>query len=275
MINIFSNSILKIRNNINLLKKKITGIYLVSGPIASKNQYLKIFKEAKLNRNLEIKKLEKEFGFSIKKRWLDKLAFKTQIVKKKSKIDYQHGRLIYSILRKKLKNFNKNKKFRILEVGTARGFSSVVMSKAINDSKKKGNIFTIDIIPNRKKIYWNTIDDLKGPQTRENLLKNYKKYTKIIKFLTGSSLDIIKKIKFKRLNFVFLDGNHDFYNVKNEYDLVKNLQKKSDILFLDDVTAGSFDGIIDLLKIIKKENKYMIKEITSNPIRGYAILTKK
>tara|TARA_B110000483_G_C18016301_1_gene473183 strand:- start:359 stop:898 length:540 start_codon:yes stop_codon:yes gene_type:complete len=179
------------------------------------------------------------------------------------------------MLRKELKKFTKNDNYRILEVGTARGFSTIVMSKAISDSNKKGNIITIDIIPNKKKIYWNTIDDLKGPQTRENLLKNYKKYTKIIKFLTGSSLHIIKKIKFKRFNFIFLDGNHDFYNVKKEYDLVKKLQKKSDILLLDDVTIGSFDGIVQLLKIIKKENKYIIRKIISNPVRGYAILTKK
>ena len=179
------------------------------------------------------------------------------------------------MVRRELKKFTKNDNYRILEVGTARGFSSIVMSKAISDSNKKGNIITIDIIPNKKKIYWNTIDDLKGPQTRENLLKNYKKYTKIIKFLTGNSLHIIKKIKFKRFNFIFLDGNHDFYNVKKEYDLVKKLQKKSDILLLDDVTIGSFDGIVQLLKIIKKENKYIIRKIISNPVRGYAILTKK
>ena len=53
MINILYNSVLNIRNSINLLKKKITGIYLVSEPIASKNQYLKIFKKAKLNKNLD------------------------------------------------------------------------------------------------------------------------------------------------------------------------------------------------------------------------------
>ena len=151
MINIFYNSVLNIRNSINLLKKKITGIYLVSEPIASKNQYLKIFKKAKLNKNLEIRGLEKEFGFSIKKKWLDNLALKTQIVKKKSTIDYQHGRLLYSMVRRELKKFTKNDNYRILEVGTARGFSSIVMSKAISDSNKKGNIITIDIIPNKKK----------------------------------------------------------------------------------------------------------------------------
>ena len=149
------------------------------------------------------------------------------------------------------------------------------MSKAILDSKKKGKIFTIDIIPHNKKIYWNTIDDLEGPQTRKHLLRSYEKYLKSIKFLTGQSLNIIKNIKTRQFNFIFLDGNHDFYNVIKEYDLVKNLQKKNDILLLDDVTPKKFDGIVKLLNIIKKENKYTIRKITSNPKRGYAILKKK
>lgn len=275
MKNLIYSIIPKSRNNLNLIKKKISGIYLASKPVASKEEYLRIHNKAKKNINIEVTKLVKEFGFPIDKNWLDKLALKTQIVKKKSQIDYQHGRLIYSLIRNQLKTFTNQNYFKILEVGTARGFSSIIMSKAILDSKKKGKIFTIDIIPHNKKIYWNTIDDLEGPQTRKHLLRSYEKYLKSIKFLTGQSLNIIKNIKTRQFNFIFLDGNHDFYNVIKEYDLVKNLQKKNDILLLDDVTPKKFDGIVKLLNIIKKENKYTIRKITSNPKRGYAILKKK
>jgi len=265
---------LLLRNNISLLKKNISGIYLTPKPIGSKIDYLRIFKLAKKNDNSQITKIEKDLGFRINKNWLNKLALKTQIVIKKSDINYQHGRLLYCLIRNQLSNYNK-KIFNVLEVGTARGFSSIVISKAIIDSKKKGNVFTIDIIPHDKKIYWNTIDDLNGPQTRKNLLKPYKKYQKIITFLTGKSLNIIKKISNKQYNFIFLDGNHDFYNVKQEYELVKNLQKRNDILLLDDFTVKKFDGIVKLLKLIRKENKYKIRKITSNPKRGYAVLTRK
>ena len=275
MKNLIYSIIPKLRNNLNLIKKKISGIYLVSKPVASKEEYLQIHNKAKKNINIEVTKLVKEFGFPINKNWLDKLALKTQIVKKKNQIDYQHGRLIYSLIRNQLKTFTNQNYFKILEVGTARGFSSIIMSKAILDSKKKGKIATIDIIPHNKKIYWNTIDDLEGPQTRKHLLRSYKKYLKSINFLTGESVNIIKNIKTKQFNFIFLDGNHDFYYVMKEYDLVKNLQKKNDLLLLDDVTPKKFDGIIKLLNIIKKENKYTIRKITSNPKRGYAILKKK
>ena len=57
---------------------------------------------------------------------------------------------------------NKFDEITILETGTARGYSSICMSKALNDRKQKGKIFTIDILPNNKKMYWNCIEDHKG-----------------------------------------------------------------------------------------------------------------
>lgn len=272
---IFSDLFILIRNKLNLIKKKISGTYLTTKPIGSTSDYLRIFELAKKKNNSQIAKIEMDFGFKIDNNWLNNLALKTQVVIKKSDIDYQHGRLLYCLVRNKLSNFSKIKTFNVLEVGTARGFSSTIISKAINDSKKKGDISTIDIIPHDKKIYWNTIDDLNGPQTREQLLKPYNEYQKIITFYNGESVKIIKKISKKQFHFIFLDGNHDFYNVKKEYELVKNLQIKNDILLLDDVTTGKFDGIVRLLEVIKKDNKYKVDEITDNPKRGYAILTKK
>ena len=65
---------------------------------------------------------------------------------------------MYSLLRKYIQDQNINY-IKILEIGTARGFSSICMSKAINDTGIKGVINTIDIIPHKKEIYWNCIDD--------------------------------------------------------------------------------------------------------------------
>ena len=86
MKNLIYSIIPKSRNNLNLIKKKISGIYLASKPVASKEEYLRIHNKAKKNINIEVTKLVKEFGFPIDKNWLDKLALKTQIVKKKVKL---------------------------------------------------------------------------------------------------------------------------------------------------------------------------------------------
>ena len=101
------------------------------------------------------------------------------------------------------------KNIDILETGTARGFSSVCMSKAIVDSNSDGKIHTIDILPNNKKIYWNCISDIDGKKTRTELLKNWAIYVDKINFHTGNSINVLKKLDLKRVNFAFLDGSHN------------------------------------------------------------------
>ena len=86
----------------------------------------------------EIDNFEESCGYFLDKDWLDNLALYTQIVIKKSQINYQHGRILYSLLMKYL-NQN-NDKINVLETGTARGFSSICMSKAILDLGPKSLI---------------------------------------------------------------------------------------------------------------------------------------
>ena len=101
------------------------------------------------------------------------LAFETQIVLKKNKIDYDHGIILYYYLRIYISNKNKNEKINIFDFGTARGFSALCMSKVLRDTASNGRIYTLDIIPNRKKIYWNTYFDKFGKRSRLNLLSKW------------------------------------------------------------------------------------------------------
>ena len=50
-------------------------------------------KKQKMKKFLEIDNLENSTGFNVDKAWLDELALHTQVVKKKSAINYQHGRV--------------------------------------------------------------------------------------------------------------------------------------------------------------------------------------
>ena len=68
---------------------------------------------------------------------------------------------------------NRKKEFQktIVETGTARGFSSICMSKALIDANTNGKIYTVDILPHDTKMYWNCIDDHDGMKSRKELLK--------------------------------------------------------------------------------------------------------
>ena len=106
------------------------------------NIYLDLWKEVKSrDYNKFYRELEKDFNIKIDneiQEFIHNLALTTQITIKRSRMLYLHGFVLYSSLLNYLKS-NKsnisdksNKPISILETGTARGFSSLVMAKAID-----------------------------------------------------------------------------------------------------------------------------------------------
>ena len=239
---------------------------------ATKDYYLSIFEKAKNEKFLEVEKLEKSSGFKIDKSWLDELALHTKVVKKDSAINYQHGRILYSKLREYIKEKNINF-INIVEIGTARGFSSICMSKAINDAKVNGKIITIDIIPNDIKIFWNCIDDFESKKTRKELLKNWQKEYNNISFLNGPSFFVLKKILFDRIHFAYIDGMHDYLNTKREFEFISSRQQFNDIIIFDDYSK-KFPGIIKLVEDIRNKKNYNIEILTSTEQRSYVLAQK-
>ena len=252
---------------------KITGIYFSNKILASEEEYLNIADNAQKIKYPLIDNRLKDL-VEIDVNWLNNLALYTQVVKKKSTINYQHGRLLYSFLSTFFKNSNN---LIILETGTARGFSSVVISKALTDLNIENfEIHTIDVIPHNLKIYWNTIDDIRlGKRTREKLLNNYSNLLDKIKFHSGTSKKCLKNLnKLKRINFCFLDGAHDYNSVKHEFNWIKQRQLKGDIILFDDCTANIFNGILSLVTEISDSQDYSVEFIKSTEYRGYALLIK-
>ena len=80
--------------------------------------------------------------------------------------------------------------------------------------------------------------------------------------------------KDERINFAFLDGSHDYDDVKFEFDFIKQKQIKGDIIFFDDVTEGHFNGVVKLINEITHQKSYEIEKIMSTKFRGYAIAKK-
>ncbi len=219
--------------------------------------------------------LEKKNGYSVDRNWLNSLAFRTQIVVKKSKLNYAHGRVLYTVLRNYLSTLKQESKtINIVETGTARGFSSVCMSKALFDSGFEGTIFTLDVLPHNKKIFWNcAADHIEGKQTRHNLLSDWSQLVEsYIIFIQGYTRHILPKIAFSRINFAFLDGAHTYEDVLFEFNTISNRQKKGDIIIFDDYNEKKFPGVVNAINNIAKEGKYNISFIRNkNTYRDYVI----
>ena len=85
----------------------------------------------------------------------------------------------------------------------------------------------------------------------------------------------ITKLDINRIHFSFLDGSHDYEDVKFEFEFVNKKNKSGDIIILDDYTPNFFDGIVKLTNEIKEKNVYEVNIINNNEKRGYVILKKK
>ena len=243
-----------------------------------KETYLYLHQEAIESENIEVSRFEKDYGYSIDKKWFSNLALHTQACIKKSKLNYSHGKLLYTLLSNYLNNLKISNKHKsqiiIFETGTSRGFSAICMSKALIDNKVKGNVITIDCISHNEEIIWNCIDDFNGPRTRSKLLEEWKDELSNIIFIQGWTMKTIHKIGIQRINFAFLDAQHTKKDVLNEFNYVAQRQLKGDIIFFDDVTQGLFEGVCEAVNEIESKYPYKIKRLNFSNTRSYAFAVR-
>lgn len=248
-------------------------------PSGTKELYSSLAEEAKNQIYPEIDEYENEKGISIEKLWLDDLALYTQITIKKSDLCYAHGRILYTALSEYLisKSLDlSNERIIIWETGTARGFSSLCMAKAIDDNKRNGLVITFDLLPHSTKMFWNCINDhINGPQTRKELLHKWKNLCeKYILFHQGDTRLELSKVHSDRIHFAFLDGAHSYKDVMYEFNQIKNKQFKGDMIIYDDYNDKKFPGIVRAVNEICKKYNYYMKVITSSKDRGYVLAVK-
>ena len=266
---IFNNNIIKM-SNLFEIKKIREGLHLFQNrKKITKDTYLNISNEVKKRDYSNFyKDLEKDFNVDIKtiEEDIHNIALYGQVQIKGSKIMYLHGFVLYCALDKYIKDNKNIKFFNILETGTARGFSSLCMAKALYDNQVDGKIYTIDsVIPNDKKMYWNCFGDFEyGMTNRAELFKKWSHLLPYISFIFGDSKKILKNNfnDIERFHFSFLDAQHDYDYLSYELDWVNKKQNKDDIIICDDYTffnkgGTQYPGIIKAVNefVINKEHK--------------------
>ena len=268
--------ILKFKNFIKNIRYSLfdfNKFFFTNKPLKTKEYYFALHEKEKKTKYPSINNLEKKLGYTLNKEWLEKLALTTQVVIKRSKLNYQHGRVLYSFLRKYIID-NNISDITIMETGTSRGFSSICMSKAIIDSNINGRVVTFDIIPHNKKMFWNIYKDHEDLFTRDEILKPWKEEVNKILFIEGWTNKQLNKTGINRINFAFLDAQHEYENVMQEYKYVEKRQITNDIIIFDDVTENQFDGVVKAVNEIKKLGNYSVELFKSSDNRAYAVARK-
>lgn len=268
--NLVYNATLSLRNYLDtLVDSRWDNHPFGTKPLASRKEYLTLFESARNEKYPLITGLEQKLGYAINRDWLDDLALHTQIVIKKSKLAYPHGRLLYSLLRWMIAVRNLNH-VTVLETGTARGFSALCMAKAISDADVDGRIVSVDVLPHLKRQIWNCIDDHDGPKSRAEILAPWHDLIKNIIFIQGDTLKLLPRIGLEKVHFAYLDAQHTETNVMQEYSSVSPVQSQGDIIVFDDVTQHVFPGVVAAVENIAAKGEYTINKLSISDQRCYA-----
>ena len=173
------------------------------------------------------------------------------------------------IFQKKLKK--KKPKF-FLEVGvfhgvTARNVCELLYKIHKDDFKyigldlfEKNNENKTEIIPNTrfsnplKQIYFRYIkkQDPYTIEAVEDLLINFKKNIHLIK---GNSNLVLKKIDMTKIDYVFLDGGHNYETVKNDLQSCSEVIENNGTILCDDYNLSYAPGVKQAIdEFVKKKN---------------------
>ncbi len=247
---------------------------LCASPQASREAYLDLHAQACALEFPQIDAIERCLGFAIDRQWMNSLALHTQVVIKKSRLNFQHGRLLYAVLRDYLSKA-KTSGITIVETGTARGFSSLCMAKALDDAGRAGTVVTFDILPHDQPIYWNCIDDHEGKKSRRELLRPWQTLCEHIVFVRMDAATGLQRIAFPSVALAFLDASHTLEDVRREYLLLRDRQRAGDIIVFDDVTRELFPGVVEAIEQIENEGLYDVQRLPLDDQRGYAVAIRR
>jgi len=168
----------------------------------------------------------------------------------------------------------RNKKPKVfLEVGvfhgvTARNICELLFEIHENDFKyigldlfEKNDENKSEIIPNTnfsnpfKQIYFKYIKR-QDPYTIEAVKDLLKKFKNNVHLIKGNSNKVLKKIDFSKIDYVFLDGGHDYETVKNDLDCCSEVIKNNGTILCDDYNLSYAPGVKKAIDEYVKINNY-------------------
>ena len=159
-----------------------------------------------------------------------------------------------------------------LEVGVFHGVTArnicELLSKIHDDFKyigldlfEKSDENKSEIIPNTnfsnplKQIYFKYIKR-QDPYSLEAVKDLLKKFEKNIHLIKGNSNYILKNIDMSKIDYVFLDGGHDYNTVKNDLNCCIKVLDNNGTILCDDYNLSYAPGVKKAIDEYVKDNNY-------------------
>lgn len=139
----------------------------------------------------------------------------------------------------------------VINIGTARGYSTVCLAKAFKDSNREGEVHTIDIVSPDEPGVWgpkSKNDPISKDATMRELIQRFhppEDEAVPIRFHTGDSTQILNQMDLKP-DLVFHDGEHTYETVKRDMQLATELGNGNLIQAHDDCFLYEDERVLDL-----------------------------
>jgi predicted O-methyltransferase YrrM len=234
----------------------------------TREDYAAIFERECANVYPVLDALEIELGHAIERERLEDVARTMACPLKVNPPNWQHGRVIYALIRKLIAagvagNF--------LDIGTAKGFSAVVAAWAIEDAGAEGRrLHSVDVMNPNSRERRNSVLELDGFKTIEEYTGRYLPTSVDVRFYGGGSLPLLDTLLLEResLAFAFVDGKHSTDAVRREVEVIRKLQSPGAVVMFDDVQIPAVAAAIVGL------SGYRASCIQACATRVYAIATR-
>lgn len=190
---------------------------------------------------------ERRMGYAIDRIQLDSAARVLACPVKRNPACWQHGRVVYSALGRRISQMDHGSEMLALDIGTAKGFSAVCIEAALNDigDGEDGILngwqtISLDVIDPLARVRRNTVAEIDGLLTLRETLDasevdmRLADSTAAILFLQSTGVTWLKANS-ARVHFAFIDGKHTHDAVSTELINLARVQQKGDMVVLDDL----------------------------------------
>ena len=137
------------------------------------------------------------------------------------------------------------------------------------DLFEKNEINKSEIIPNvnfsnpLKKIYFKYIKR-QDPYSIEAVKELLKKFQNNVHLIKGDSNQVLKKMEMSKIEFVFIDGGHEYDTVKNDLNYCIEVINNSGTVLCDDYNLSYAPGVKKAIDEFVKNNGFKCEIILNN-----------
>lgn len=220
-------------------------------------------------------------GLEIPRHELEKYARVLACPVKVNPPNWQHGRLVYSVVRKLLSVFEPllsnqtraRRDFICVDIGTAKGFSAIMAQLAIDHSGATlfSEVISTDVIDPWVTCRRNTVAEPAAGRylTLHEILEPFSKIADKIEFRRGTGVELLQGLQ--RVNFAFVDGKHDEATVRTEAELLRQRQLPGDVVIFDDLQVPGVRAAVEKVRDVD----YAKTEIRLLPGRAQMVAVRR